>query len=41
MLVDFDEYVKAGFRDDEAFRKVFGDEADAGHSSSSGTTAAR
>jgi pimeloyl-ACP methyl ester carboxylesterase len=30
MLVDFEEYVKAGFHDDEAYHKVFGDEANAG-----------
>lgn len=28
MLIDFDEYVKAGFRDDAHFEKVFGQEAE-------------
>jgi len=27
MMVDFDEYVRAGFRDEEQFRAVFGDDA--------------
>ena len=30
MLVDFEDYVKAGFRSDESYHGVFGDEADAG-----------
>ena len=27
MMVDFDEYVRAGFRDEDGFRKAFGDDA--------------
>ena len=40
MMVDFHEYVMAGFRDEDGFRQAFGDDARR-TSRSSGTTAAR